>query len=372
MQVTAALYVGGAEKVVVNLATGLDRSRFESSVCCTQGLGPLAQPLTEAGIPVTLAGPAPKPHGYLAPWRLRQIVARVKPDVVHTHGLAALLQAGLLRLAGQLPAWFHTFHFGNYPHLRPRYMFAERIMSRLPDKLIAVSESQRESIIRYLGVRPERIIVLRNGVQDMRPSVAGSRDQTRKEFGFGPDDIVVGTVAVLSEQKGVTFLLDAAAKLAETNPRLRFLIVGGGPQENAMRQRAVALGLGHNAVITGWRADVAELLGAFDIYVMASLWEAMPLALLEAMAAAKPIVVTNVADNGRIVEDGRSGLLIAPGRSEEIFAAVSRIANDDGLARALAAGARRRFEEQFTVSRMVATHEQLYGTVKTGLKSQIL
>lgn len=189
------------------------------------------------------------------------------------------------------------------------------------------------------------------------PGVAARK---RAEFGFSPSDVVVGTIAVLSEQKGVPFLLGAARQVLERRPHVRFLIVGGGPLEASLRDQARALGLASSVVFTGWRPDSQELMTALDVYVMSSLWEAMPLALLEAMAARRAVVVTDVGENRRVLADGACGLVVPPRDANALARTIAALLDDRDLANRLRDAAFDRYAREYSVERMTAAHEALY------------
>jgi glycosyltransferase involved in cell wall biosynthesis len=225
---------------------------------------------------------------------------------------------------------------------------------------VAVSEAQRLSLIEHLGVAPEHIMTITNGVRRATPLDGADIAAARAELGFRPDHLVIGCIAVLGEQKGITYLLDSAKKLCESLPHARFLIIGGGPLEQALREKAVSLGLADRVVFTGWKQNAARLLPIFDAFVMSSLWEAMPLALLEAMAARRRIIVTDVGDNRAIVDNGRCAVVIPPGDAPAITEAVLRIVGNPLESAAMADRARQRFDERFTTRHMVGAHEQLY------------
>ena len=361
LQVIGGLYYGGAEKVVAGLALGVNREHIEMSICCTRVFGPLAEPLQKAGIPLVLGGPQGRIARYFGPYHLRKVIRRLKPDVIHTHGLPGLVDVGPLAWLGQTPPWIHTFHYGNYPYDAKRYMVTERLLCKRADVLVAVAEAQRGKLIEHHHIDPDHIVTLHNGVRD-NPFVGtpGVRERKRAELGLPADVPVIGTIAVLTEQKGITHLLAAMRQVLRTTPQARLVVVGGGPLEDELRQQARADGLGESVLFTGWRNDVGELLLTLDIWVMSSLWEAMPLALCEAMAAARPIVCTDVGDNGVIVNRGEVARLVPPGDPDALAAAVSAFLADLSAARALGARARARFLERFTIARMIEGYERLY------------
>jgi glycosyltransferase involved in cell wall biosynthesis len=363
LQVIAGMNIGGAENVVSTLAQRLDRQRFTVALCCTKALGVLAERLKieTPDVDVMLASTPNSLLRYSAPLALYRKISQFRPDVVHTHGITALLHTGPLAVPRLLPPWVHTFHFGNYDN-RPasRAFKAEGFLSRYPTQLIAVADAQRDSIIRRHRVPADRIATIVNGVRP-RPVLGSSASmQKRVEFGYAPDDIVVGSIAVLSEQKGVTFLLRAFRRLVDEGSQAKFLIVGGGTLEKTLRNEAQELGLGDRVQFTGWREDAGELMTMLDVFVMSSLWEAMPMALLEAMAMSRAIVVTDVGDNRQIVDGGQCGILVPPGDPAALATAISRLVADPHLRCSLGEAARSQLHERYTVDRMVTAYEDLY------------
>ncbi len=360
LQVIGGMNIGGAEQVIMEIIRGLDRSRFDVGLCCTRVLGVLADQLRDEGVEVLLAAPPSRFLRHLTPAFLLRDIRRFRADVVHSHTTAALIQTGVLGAIRVLPPWVHTFHFGNYDGNASAQRRYEGHLSRSASQLVAVSESQRSALIAHQGVSADHITTIMNGVKSVTPLSQADVASARAEFGLKPEHVVIGCIAVLSEQKGITYLLDAAQQIVASLPQARFLIIGGGPLEQPLRDKAAALGLADRVVLPGWKKDAARLLPIFDVFVMSSLWEAMPMALLEAMAAGRPIVVTDVGDNRGIVDDGGCGVVVPPRDPGAIAQAVLQIVNTPAASAAMTTRAVRRFNERFTTRHMVNAHEQLY------------
>jgi glycosyltransferase involved in cell wall biosynthesis len=324
---------------------------------------------------VTLAG---KGQGspYLRAWDVWRVIARFRPDVVHTHGLQAMVNVGPIAACRLAPRWIHTFHYGNYPYASRRHMFLERLFSSLADQLVAVAEPQREALIRHHGFAPDHVMTVTNGVPaNPFEHESDVTRRKREELGIPPEAPLIGTIAVLSEQKGIPYFIEAAQEVLRVMPSAKFVVVGSGSLADSLTAHVAALGLGSSILFTGWRSDVAELLMALDVWVMSSLWEAMPLALLEAMAAARAIVATDVSDNRRILHDGNAGVLVPPRDAAALARAILGLVREPEQARNLGRRARAVFGEHYTVSRMVSHYERLYengaseAPTRTGQKS---
>jgi glycosyltransferase involved in cell wall biosynthesis len=245
-------------------------------------------------------------------------------------------------------------------------MTAERLLSRAADQLVAVSDTQKAALVEHHGLPAVRIETVVNGTS--RNALVGDsevRRAKRRELGIPDDAPLVGTVAVLTEQKGITYLIQAAALLKSRYPAVRFVVVGGGPLEEPLRREAEACGVASTIHFTGWRRDVPEWLASFDVWVMSSLWEAMPVALLEAMEARLPLVVTDVGQNSVIVRAEREAMVVPPRDPAAIAAAVGRLLDDPPFASALAAAAQERVRAAYSMEQMVRRYEAFYAEAQT-------
>jgi glycosyltransferase involved in cell wall biosynthesis len=367
MQIVNAMHIGGAENVIFNLARAIDPSNFDVSVRCTRALGTVAVRLIDEGRDVRFVGGGRGAWRYLGLISLRREIDRWRPDVVHSHGLPAMLHTGPAALIPGAPPWVHTFHYGNYGGARHRRHRLERFFARRATRLITVSEVQKAALAGTYALAPESMTTIYNGVAD-NPLADDPQHRlsVRAGLGIAADEVVVGCVAVLSEQKGITYLLQAAPRLLAADPRIRVLIVGGGHLEEPLRREAAAIVPGDRVIFTGWREDALALLPAIDIFIMTSLWEAMPMVLLEAMAARRPIVVTDVGENRTVVENGHCAVLIRAADADAAAAAVIGLVRDPERARLLADRAHARYRERFTVAHMVRGYESVYASLAAG------
>lgn len=219
------------------------------------------------------------------------------------------------------------------------------------DKVIAVSEAVRDSLVRC-GVDAGKIDVVFNGIPMKRFDPDAFRDATaREELRFGVQDIVIGTSGKLSEEKGVYDLLEACGRIAGVWPDMKLLYVGEGAEKAGISNEARRRAMGNRVVFAGLRRDVAHVYSAIDIFVFPSHSEGMPMALLEAMAMARPVIATRVGGIPEIVHDGVNGILVPPRDPEALARAISRYLEDvpfrTGMARAGRDTVVQRFSETF-------------------------
>ncbi|MBM9605725.1 glycosyltransferase [Desulfopila inferna] len=363
LQIIGSLHIGGAERVVYKLAKSLTERGHEIEILCVREKGIIAEKLVEEGIPVSCADYGSGDSVFSHMKNLRSLILDSRCDLAHSHGTAAMVSLAPFYAFGRMPPLVHTFHFGNYPHLPRKYMFIERLMSFYAKKLVAVSDHQRRAIIHYHKVRESKIETIWNGVENPEPANRLLKDKYREEFSLSKENVVIGCVAVLSRQKGLTYLLAAAKNILDQYPQTCFLIVGGGPLEEDLQKEADSLGIGESVIFTGWRDDAWQILTLFDIFILPSLWEGLPVVLVEAMAAGKPVVVTNVGDNAKLMGQNERGLLIEPRDVRAIETGLKEFLDNPGRGRQLAEEARRFYLSHLTEEKMINKYDQLFGTL---------
>jgi glycosyltransferase involved in cell wall biosynthesis len=353
----SALWIGGAETVIRHLAAWLDRRRFNVSVVCLKQRGHIGDELARQGIDITAFQPTGQEAAvdYFTFWKLRRLVRAKRIDVIHTHTAHGLVDATLCKLLVPGLKVVHTFHFGNYPHTRRRVMWMERLCSRLVTRVFAVGQEQRAQLRRVYRFADRSIGAIWNGV--VLPTLPG--DQSFRARIGAEHTLLVGTIATLIEQKGLRDVMRVASRLRRFN--VRFVIVGEGALRGELEALRSELGLDDVVQLSGWQTNAADVaLPSFDIFFQPSLWEAMSVVTLEAMAAGKPVVTTRVGEAAHIIEDGVEGVLVAPADVDAMTEALARLIEDPALRASMGAAARARVERQLTVAHMTRAYEQVY------------
>jgi glycosyltransferase involved in cell wall biosynthesis len=357
-----AFMVGGAEEMVLNLVRHLP-SRFEPMVCCIHEAGPIGEEIRRAGTPVAVLGLNP---GLRRPGDIngiRRYLRETRPEIVHTFLLTASLYGRLAAILEKVPIVIGT-EVNIYEHKRPHHAVAERLLMAGTDRVIVSAESVRDFYIRQVHADPGKIDVIFNAVDFCAAQATVPRERIRGAFGISADARVAGVIARLTEQKGHRYLFDALAARADLSD-VHLLVVGDGELRDALARQVNALGLSGRVHFAGARRDLGDLLGAMDVFVMPSLWEGLPLSLVLAMGAALPVVATAVAGIPEVVQDGRTGLLVPPGDSSALGAALARVLGDaalgDRLGRESRAFVLPRFGVEKYVGSIVGVYEQLLG-----------
>ena len=348
---------GGAELVVSNLCKNIDRSRYTIKICVLKSLGYRGQQLKDQEFDVI--GPIQEmvTNKYMTFFTLSKIVKDMNIDIVHSHSTAALFEVGLMKcIIPSLPV-LHTFHFGNYPFLPKRYLNAERVISKFYNVLISVGYNQRKRIIKYIKVNPSKIFTVHNGVdhsEKYSPHCA-----LRKQI----DGIVsIASISTFTEQKGLFYLINAVYELSQHfDKRFILYIVGDGPLKNKIKYEIKKNNLEDQVVLTGWVKEAPRrVLPHIDIFIQTSLWEAMSMAVLEAMSAGKAIIATRVGDNEKILQHLKTAILIDQANSRQITCALDMLIKDEPLRKFLGKNAMRQFKNHYTVQHMTAKYQAIY------------
>lgn len=372
-QMIPHLALGGATRVALWLARGLDPERFAVKLLAGSREAPegdLEAEVRAWGLDLELLPDLHRDPHPLADWRCRrQLAARLRrerPDILHAHGSKALVLAGLAargtatRMVATAHGW--PFHEQQRPPVRAAHIAALRHGLRQAAAIIAVSQATRQQGLQAGIGRPDQYHVIYPGADlDAFSAAAAHRAAARAELGLPTQVPVIGSVMRLSAQKAPLDFVRAAALVAATHPEAHFVVIGSGPLREAVAQAVVAAGLTDRFRLVGARHDVPYLLGALDIFALSSLWEGLPIVYAEASAAGLPIVGTAVAGAAELVRDGVTGRLVPPGDPAALAQSLSELLANPERARAMGAAARQHVRGGgFSVAAVVAKHEALY------------
>jgi len=346
---------GGAEQVVVHLSRAYQAAGAVNVVFLPADKeGWLARQLADSGVRVEYFR-LEKPfspacaRALAAAFRLHRIV------LAHSHEFSMAVYGAW---ASWLAGVHHviTMHGSRYYAQRLQRRVALRAAIACSGRTVAVSRGLADAMSRDLIIRRSCLEVIANGVRH----VAGDGTNVRHELGLMPDDPLVVSVGNLYPVKGHQYLIDAAAALARRHPTLHLAIAGRGDLAEALAARARERGLGGRLHLLGLRSDVADVLAAADLFVLPSLSEGLPLALLEAMFAGLPIVASRVGEIPTALVDGECGVLVPPGDPAALAAALDRLLSDPEGARAHGARARRRASAEYDVTHMARRYSSIY------------
>lgn len=361
-------FLGGGQINLLSLAKGLNKDKFDVSVCSRDG-GPLVEEVKRLGIDYF-----PVDFGKRVRRKVvRDIVSILKDnrfDILHTHGgVAGFFGRWAARKNHASICVVHTLHGIHYLHYRNPFLkigliFLERYFSRFTDAVIFVSDRDSTNGHKHRLAVKEKVHVIKNGIDfsainamDDRPEL---RAKKRRELELDESQILIGTVARLHRQKGIIYLLRAAKKICHVFPRAKILVVGGGPLEKKLKNENRKLGLEDHVWLMGERKDVGELLSLFEVFILPSLWEGLPYVLMEAAAWKKPVVATCVNGIEEIVHDSKTGILVPPRNPEELAKAVVSLLQNREFAIMLGESLHKETQSKYTLSEMIEKIQSLY------------
>ncbi len=359
--------VGGTEMNALRTAAGLDRSRYKVTVVTLRGEGPLADRYAELGIPVerfpifNLYGPATLRQGA----RLAQFLRRERVSVVHCHDqYSNFFSVASARLAG-VPVIISS---KRWLHSTMAYRIANGIGFRLSSRVLANSPAVAASLERDDRLATKRIVVLPNFVEDaaFAPPNHAQLNEWRRELGLKDGARIVGIVASLSPIKDHATLLRAASTLRGRWPDLRLVLVGSGPARSSLESLADSLGIGDTVRFAGLRPQVPSFHHLFEISVLSSLSEGFPNTLVEAMAAARPIVATDVGGVRDAVTHGDSGLLVPPQDPTALAGAIDTLLSDPERGRMMGERGLARARADYAEGVVIGSLERLYEQLLAG------
>jgi glycosyltransferase involved in cell wall biosynthesis len=357
LQIIPTLVRGGAEKQLVMLAAHLPRDQFDVHVCVLTHDGPYHEELRRQEIPVTVIGKTWKldPVAY---WRLRDLIRRLRPDVVHTwifaancYGRAAAISAGVKHIvAGERcvdlwKAWYE--------------LAIDRFLARWTSRIVTNSSGVLDFYVQR-GLPSEKFVVIPNGIEAAAANVDASRHELLSELKLAEDVKLIGAVGRLWPQKKYKDLIWAAELLRAARGDTHLLIFGDGPQREILRKFAEDVQVDSHVHFLGERQDVPRWLHHFDCFWLGSGYEGQSNSLMEAMMAGVPVVASDIPGNRDLVVHDQTGFLVPVGDAGEFARKTNMILDNPDLARRFGSQARERMTTEFAVAKMVTRYADLY------------
>jgi glycosyltransferase involved in cell wall biosynthesis len=356
--------IGGGESHLLVLVENIDSSKFEPIVLSFTG-GPMIDKLNEMRIENHIIH-TERPFDVRVWKKVKQLLIDKKIDIVHVHGSRAnsnvLWAARSLKIPVVYTIHGWSFHPDQNFFVRSLRIMGEKYLTSRTQLNISVSESNKQSGKKYIkGFESE---VVNNGIDHHKFNPAKTHKDIRKELGIRPEAVVVLFLARFTSHKQPLPLIEAFSKLAKENSKLHLLMVGDGDQKGQGVELVKKLGLEQRVTMSPFRLDVPDIIAAADIYVLPSLWEGLPIALLEAMAMGKAVVGSRVDGTREVIEDGNNGLLVEPGNLVAgLEDKIGLLGNDASLRAQLGKQAIGTINEKYNAVAMTRTIEDIYSRV---------
>ena len=303
---------------------------------------------------------------------IRQLIKTTKPDIVHLNSskISILGSLATIGLKTKVVYTAHGWVFNEELPIKKKrfYILAERITAMFKQKIICVSEFDRQSAINNKITSKKKLTTVHNGISDFELL---SRDDARHEITQKLDDFsiflnadfIIGSIGYLYPNKGFDYLIHATKQLVDQGKKPLLIILGGGPERNELQDLIEQLKLEPYVHILGKTENASRLLRAFDIYVCSSIKEGLSYTVIEAMTAGLPIVATNVGGNAELITDQKEGLIINPAEIEELTTAITSIQNNPDKAQIYAEAAHKKAITDFEIESMIQKTRYIYNTL---------
>ena len=367
MAVISNLRAGGAERMFIELLLRLKES-FNVSVACIRDKGELAPLLEDKSIKVHIS----YFKGRLDPkslFNLASLLKRENIHIVHTHMYRPNISGAIGAFIARVPvivSHVHTVHQWD----TKRQIFMDKITTGMKDKIIALSEEVKKAYTEKVNANPEKVRVIYNGVDSQIYRADKSQSELRENFNIKNRSPVIGIIGRLAPEKDHITFLEAADIVSKACPEACFLIVGKGPEEENIRSCVERLNLADKVIVAGYRKDIPEVLNILDIFVISSVREGFSLAILEAMAAGKPVIATDVGGNREAVIDGETGFIVPQKKPLLMASKILNLISNPELRAMMGEKGYQRVVKKFSIGNMLTETSELYSEIldKKGIK----
>lgn len=354
--------MGGAEKHIYDLVSKMDRKKFNFVIICLYEAGAIGEVLLREQKTTLYHNIMRNKLDIFGAFKLSRIIKNEKADILFmVHTPLTLFWGILCAKINKIKATLTRSPTTNPTAHVKRSKVVNFFILRFVDKIVAQAQSHKEYQIKH-GAEPDKIVVINNGVDLERFGSSLDVSSLRQALGISSRAQVVGIVARLEPQKGHDIFLTAAKIIIESLPQTHFLIVGDGSKRKDLENMCNYLSIEKNIHFLGITKDISRVVQLFDVGVLSSrpVGETFSNAILEYMAASKPVVATNVGSIAEIIIDGRTGYMVPSGDQEAMANAILRILRNEDIARRMGEAGRERVTEKFTIQHMINKYETLF------------
>ncbi|MCK4261031.1 MAG: glycosyltransferase [Halanaerobiales bacterium] len=352
------LKTGGAERVLANIVTRLNKEKYEVEVWCLVRGGKIAEELREKRIKVRVLNLSTY-HDPLNILKLTSLLRREKVNILHTSGYFASTFGRISGLLVKVPIVF-AHPQSTYFYYQKKHLLTENFLSRFTDKIICCSEAVKNWAKDYERIRENKLITIYNGINLEEFKKVVNSKEVRKELSLTGKERIIGTVGRLEPVKNPDLLLRATSLVKKRFPNLKVLFVGKGSLRDSLEKLAEGLGLKENIIFAGEKKNVFPFLSLMEVFILCSNIEGLSLALIEAMSAGIPVIGTKVGGIPEIIENGINGILIPPDNPEAFAEAIIYLLNHPEEAKKMGERGKEICKNKFSSEMMVEKIEELY------------
>jgi len=367
LYVITKLELGGAQKQLLTLIRHLDKKRFHLFLFTAKDGLLLPEALSINGLTIKksicLERPINPLKDLLALIEIHRFIKKNNIEIVHTHSSKAGILGRLAARLAKVKIIIHAVHGWSFNDYQPRverlfFIWLERLSARFSDKLIVASNYDRQKgLDNHIG-RENKYTLIHYGIDYTEFNI---REQNiRKELRIDANDLVVGMVSCFKPQKSPQDFIKLAFLVSKALPNVKFLLVGDGILHGKIEKLIHKFNLQKQVILTGWRRDIPRILSAIDIFVLTSLWEGLPIAVLEAMASNKPVISTDTGGVREVITEGKSGFLVLPGDMLKMSERLAVLLKDKNLRAEMGQNARDSLDFNFALTNMIRESKNLY------------
>lgn len=354
------LPIGGAEEHLLTVIRNLDLTSYHPTVCCIREKGTIGEEIERIGFTVISLNRRSKFPDVRILNDILRIIRTKNIHLIHSHLYHANMYGRITAFTANIPVIATEHSTDDHTKLKRRII--NWILAKKTAKIIAVSHMVKSRIMERDWIDPSKIDVIYNGIDTNRFCSPLSKENAQERLGIRAPT-VIGTVGRLEKPKGHIHLIRAMRRVREKNPDLRLLIAGSGSLESVLKSEAARQGVDQSVIFLGSRRDIPDVLKAFDIFVMPSLSEGLPVALLEAMSSSIPVIVTPVGGIPEFVNDGVNGIIVPPSDESALAGAILELSDDRSRLTELGTNGKQTIIEKFSAHVMVKKIESLYKSV---------
>jgi glycosyltransferase involved in cell wall biosynthesis len=367
LYIITKLELGGAQKQLLSLINHLNKEKFKPFLFTAKDGLLLSEAFSLKELTLKKSRYLERPinplRDFLALIEIYGFIKKNNIEIVHTHSSKAGILGRLVARLARVKIIVHTVHGWSFNDYQPKivrlfFIWLERLAASFTDKLIIVSNyDKQKGLDKHIG-RENKYTLIRYGVDYTEFNI---KDQNiREELGINPNDLVVGMIACFKPQKSLQNFIRLAFLVKEFSPHIKFLLVGDGILRRSIEKLIEKLNLKNCIILTGWRRDIPQILSAIDVFVLTSLWEGLPITILEATASSKPVISTHTGGVAEVIVEGKSGFLVAPGDMNKMSERITVLIKDENLRRQIGQNARAGLDSNFMLTNMISKTENLY------------
>lgn len=357
-----SLGLGGAQSVRYMFLKNLPRGEFSIDILCLGEKGEFGRKIESLGYRVNAFNRSYGLFDFITTIKLARQIKKHKYDIVHSALFYANYHCALAAKLSGIKVLIIEEHGEHNLHRKIRHAplrYLARFIGNSAKSIVCCSEFVKKGVEAIYGINPDKLIVIKNPVEDKKLQLTRTRASMRGELGVPEDAYAVGTVSSLYWVKNQRALVELVARLNASNTYI--IIVGDGPLKGELTDYAKKLEVNKRVIFTGWRSDVADLLNSFDIFALPSLSEGLPVCLLEAMSMGLPCIASRAGGITEVIEDGVNGLLLKENSCHELIAAVRGLFADVEMRKRLGEEARKKVTQEFTPKGYISSVLKLYG-----------